>query len=184
MSIQSENVKNIRAPMQVEIDLAARALDSSGANILLAPAVTGAAALDSNIKDAINSPEWGMRGVADLCGGFPADGSRELLDTTEAASADNQKLGIQSDVGGSMTIAVTAAVEVAAVDVAAVDAVEAVLAGASPFWNLSSLEPCVSVRVSPLSLPVTFSPSMVKVASVALLGSQDPLTLSPKRSNV
>lgn len=117
MSIRTENAKNIRAPMQVEIDLAARALDANGANILLTPAVTGAAAQDSNLKDAINSPEWGMRGVADLCGGFPADGSRELLDTSEAASADNQKLGIQSAVGGSMTITVTAAVEVAAVTV-------------------------------------------------------------------
>lgn len=104
MSITTNNLMQIRQPLEVHCGLMANQ------NIAITYTVTGdVAAIDSNISDALSNPTWPLRGLADFySSGIPLDGSTVLLDDTIQASAEDGKIGIRADAGGSITISGTA----------------------------------------------------------------------------
>ena len=84
---------------------------SSRSDVDLVFSISGnIAAEDTNVNAALDTETWSMRSLADLQGdGFPLDGTRELYDSTLAGSLDDGKLGLRTDIGDTITIAVTAA---------------------------------------------------------------------------
>lgn len=74
------------------------------------------AAADSNLSESIDADQWTMRKLTDFQGdGFPLDGSCVLLDTATAGSLANGKVGIRSDIGGTLQITVTSTQTIPAV---------------------------------------------------------------------
>lgn len=112
-TINIENAKQIREPFEIHCGIAAHS------DIDLAFTASGdIAASDSNMSAAVDNELWAMRGLADFQGeGFPLDGSRELLDTSVAGSLADGKIGLRSDIGGEMTVAVTGEEEIVALTV-------------------------------------------------------------------
>lgn len=114
MSINSENLKSIRAAMDVRCGLTYRTAAT------LSYTITGGIKVkDTNITAALGSSEWNMRQLADFSGdGFPLDGSCVLYDGDATASLDRGKLGIRSDIGGTFTVTATASTNIAALTIA------------------------------------------------------------------
>lgn len=113
MSINTQNAKQIRDPMDVYAGI------SSRSDVDLTFSISGSiAAQDTDVNTALDTETWSMRNLADLQGdGFPLDGTRELYDSTLAASLDDGKLGIRTDIGGTVTVDVTAASSIEAVTI-------------------------------------------------------------------
>ena len=113
MSINTQNAKQIRDPMDVYAGI------SSRSDVDLVFSISGnVAAQDTDVDTALDTETWSMRNLADLQGaGFPLDGTRELYDSTLAASLDDGKLGIRTDIGDTVTIDVTAGSSIEAVTI-------------------------------------------------------------------
>ena len=113
MSITTNNNLQIRQPFEIHCGLMANQ------NIAITYTVTGdVAAIDSNISDALSNPTWPLRNVTDFySSGIPLDGSEVFLDDTVPASAGDGKIGIRTDVGGSITISGTASRVIPAITV-------------------------------------------------------------------
>lgn len=113
MSIDTQNAKQIRDPMEVYCGLSARS------DVDLVFSISGnIAAEDTNIDVSLDTETWSMIPLADCQGdGFPLDGTRQLYDPTTAGSLDDGKLGLRSDIGDSVTIDVTAASTIAAITI-------------------------------------------------------------------
>jgi len=111
--IDVKNAEQIRDPLEIHCGITARS------DIDLTVTASGdIAASDSNAGAAIDTEQWAMRGLADFQGeGFPLDGSRELLDTSVAGSLADGKVGLRSDIGGTMTASVTGDQEIVALTV-------------------------------------------------------------------
>ena len=97
--IDVENAKQIRDPMTVLIKME------------VPEDVTASYNNFSNVKikdEELTERSWSMRRIADLQGdGFNLDGTHELYDSTEVASAANGKIGVRGDVGQDLTFTVT-----------------------------------------------------------------------------
>lgn len=111
--IDIQNAKQIRDPFEIHCGITARS-DTD-----LSFSMSGdIAASDSNLNAAIDNELWSMRSLADFQGeGFPLDGSCVLLDTADAGSLASGKVGLRSDIGGTMTAVVTGDAEILALTV-------------------------------------------------------------------
>lgn len=111
-TINSENAKQIRNPMQIYIHLLAGASGTiTGFNVPAAPIKS----YDSSLKNTT----WAMRSIADLAGdGFPLDGSVEWFDSSMTPSEANGKLGLRGNTGANVNVSFTASSSIASVTVA------------------------------------------------------------------
>ncbi len=113
-TIDIQNAKQIRDPMEVYCGISARAQ-----NDLTFTISSDIEAADSNVSEALDSELWDMRQLTDLSnGGFPLDGSRQWYDKSLAGSEENGKIGLRSSIGGAMTITAKSNTEFAAVTIA------------------------------------------------------------------
>ena len=98
-TIDIENAKQIRQPMDVIIQIAATETAT-----LTYSGYSAAKVADGELDE----PDWPMRKLADLQGdGFLLDGSAVLYDSTVTASAENGKLGVRSVIGTAISVTVT-----------------------------------------------------------------------------
>lgn len=98
-TIDIENAKQIRQPMDVIIQIAAAETAT-----LTYSGYSAAKVADGELDE----PDWPMRKLADLQGdGFLLDGSAVLYDSTVTASAENGKLGVRSVIGTAISVTVT-----------------------------------------------------------------------------
>lgn len=98
-TIDIENSKQIRQPMDVIIQIAAAETAT-----LTYSGYSAAKVADGELDE----PDWPMRKLADLQGdGFLLDGSAVLYDSTVTASAANGKLGVRSVIGTAISVTVT-----------------------------------------------------------------------------
>lgn len=111
--IDIENAKQIRDPMEVYAGI------SSRSDVDLVFSISGnVAAVDTNEDTSLDTEIWDMIPLCDLQGdGFPLDGTRQLYDSSLVASLDDGKLGVRTDIGGTITIDVTAASIIEAVTI-------------------------------------------------------------------
>lgn len=113
-TIDVQNAKQIRDPMEVFCGLSARAT-----NDLTFAVTSEAAAMDTNISETLDSELWDMRHLTDLSGGgFPLDGTREWYDDTLQGSEEDGKIGLRSNIGGALNVTVTSTYEIAAITIA------------------------------------------------------------------
>lgn len=111
-NIDIQNAKQIRDSMEVYAGIAGRA------DTALTFTVTGNGTSDSNLTDSLQAETWPMRTLADFQGdGFALDGTHELLDTSVPGSLEAGKIGFRTDIGGTITINVSAAEEIATLTV-------------------------------------------------------------------
>lgn len=116
MSIDTQNAKQIRDAMEVHCGLTAR---YRSADLAITTQSGQIAVADSNLSESIDADKWDMRRLADFQGeGFPLDGSCVLLDTNTPGSLADGKLGIRSDVGGTLEMNVTSTQTIPAVTIA------------------------------------------------------------------
>lgn len=110
-TINSENAKQIRNPMQIYIHLLAGASGTiTGFNVPAAPIKS----YDTSLKNT----SWAMRSIADLAGdGFPLDGSVEWFEQLTPSEA-NGKLGLRGNTGANINVSFTASSTIASVTVA------------------------------------------------------------------
>lgn len=99
-TIDSENAKQIRQPMDVLIKMTVPediAITASGY------------ASSAKVADGVlDERSWPMRKLADLQGdGFPLDGTCVLYDPSTTASWTNGKIGIRSNVGQPVSVTIT-----------------------------------------------------------------------------
>lgn len=114
--IDTQNGKQIRDAMEVHCGLTAR---YTKADLSITAQSGQIAAADSNLSESIDADQWTMRKLTDFQGdGFPLDGSCVLLDTATAGSLANGKVGIRSDIGGTLQITVTSTQTIPAVTLA------------------------------------------------------------------
>ena len=112
-TIAAENLKQIRQPFEVYAGITARQ------NISLTYSVSGAKTEDTNLSSALATSVWDMRNFTDFQGeGFVLDGSCELYDSSVAASLDDGKIGIRSNIGGSFTVNVSSGSTINALTIA------------------------------------------------------------------
>lgn len=112
-TIDIENAKQIREPMEVYCGMTAR--DTADLSF---SSISGAEAIDSNISTSLDTETWNMKALTDLAGdGWPLDGSCEWYDSTAAASEDAGKVGIRSSLGEDIEVTVSASREITAITV-------------------------------------------------------------------
>lgn len=112
-TIDLENAKQIREPMEVYCGMTAR--DTAD---LTFSAISGAAAQDGNISVSLDTETWAMKPLTDLSGeGWPLDGSCSWYDATAAASEEDGKIGIRSSLGEDVLITVSASRQITAITV-------------------------------------------------------------------
>lgn len=100
-TINEQNAKQIRDPMQVEISMQV----GSNAKISNYAVPSTYKSYDNTLGNA----EYSMRVLADLAGdGFPLDGTAKLYDPNETTSAGNGKLGYRANVGDDVVVTITA----------------------------------------------------------------------------
>lgn len=115
-TIDTQNAKQIRDAMEVHCGLSAR---YTKADLSITAQSGQIAATDSNLSESIDADKWNMRKLADFQGdGVPLDGSCELLDADIPGSLADGKIGIRSDIGGTVKIKVTSTQTIPAVTVA------------------------------------------------------------------
>lgn len=135
-TINSENAKQIRDPMQVEISMQV----GSNAKISNYAVPSTYKSYDNTLGNA----EYSMRLLADLAGdGFPLDGAAKLYDPNESASAGNGKLGYRADVGDDVTVTITATNLLTAVSVKA--------SGISAIEYNGTSYPAASLNIIPMN---------------------------------
>ena len=99
-TIDSENAKQIRQPMDVLITMSLADDDIT---------MTYSGYSSAKVADGkLDERSWSMRKLADLQGdGFPLDGSCVLYNSATQPSQANGKLGVRSNVGQSVTVTAT-----------------------------------------------------------------------------
>lgn len=111
-TINEQNAKQIRDPMQVEISMQV----GSNAKISYYAVPSTYKSYDNTLGNA----EYSMRVLADLAGdGFPLDGTAKLYDPNETVSEGNGKLGYRANVGDDVVVTITATNLLTAVSVKA-----------------------------------------------------------------
>lgn len=135
-TINSENAKQIRDPMQVEISMQV----GSNAKISNYAVPSTYKSYDNTLGNA----EYSMRVLADLAGdGFPLDGTAKLYDPNETTSAGNGKLGYRANVGDDVTVTITATNLLTAVSVKA--------SGISAIEYNGTSYPAASLNIIPMN---------------------------------
>ena len=148
-TIDTQNAKQIRDAMEVHCGLTAR---YTKADLSITAQSGQIAVADSNLSVSIDADKWDMRRLADFQGeGFPLDGSCQLLDTSTPGSLASGKLGIRSDIGGTLTITVTSTQTIPAVTMAVTSGEGTVTAAGQSY----SLERIVIVPVNAKSVTMT-----------------------------
>ena len=135
-TINSENAKQIRDPMQVEISMQV----GSNAKISNYAVPSTYKSYDNTLGNA----EYSMRVLADLAGdGFPLDGTAKLYDPNETTSAGNGKLGYRANVGDDVVVTITATNLLTAVSVKA--------SGISAIEYNGTSYPAASLNIIPMN---------------------------------
>ena len=147
-TIDVENAKQIRQPMQVEISVT---LSDTGSPLTY----SGYAATAKVADGVLGQQTWPMRQLADLQGdGFPLDGSRELYETKTASQA-NGKLGVRGHVGQNVEVTVSRGTTIPAVTVYAQGA-DYVDYGGTAY---SLTDGTASILIGATSASFTFTPT-------------------------
>ena len=135
-TINEQNAKQIRDPMQVEISMQV----GTNAKITNYAVPSTYKSYDNTLGNA----EYSMRVLADLAGdGFPLDGTAKLYDPNEATSAGNGKLGYRANVGDDVTVTITATNLLTAVSVKA--------SGISAIEYNGTSYPAASLNIIPMN---------------------------------
>lgn len=135
-TINEQNAKQIRDPMQVEISMQV----GSNAKISNYAVPSTYKSYDNTLGNA----EYSMRVLADLAGdGFPLDGTAKLYDPNETASAGNGKLGYRANVGDDVVVTITATNSLTAVSVKA--------SGISAIEYNGTSYPAASLNIIPMN---------------------------------
>lgn len=135
-TINSENAKQIRDPMQVEISMQV----GSNAKISNYAVPSTYKSYDNTLGNA----EYSMRVLADLAGdGFPLDGTAKLYDPNETTSAGNGKLGYRANVGDDVVVTITATNLLTAVSIKA--------SGISAIEYNGTSYPAASLNIIPMN---------------------------------
>lgn len=104
-AIDVENAKQIRTPFEVYCTFMSREDNNLGYS---EPSITGIKAQDTNFTGMLQDTSITMRELADLAnGGFRADGTAEFDDGTRVGSQATGKMGIRTNVGGSVQLVIT-----------------------------------------------------------------------------
>ncbi|MBR3231377.1 MAG: hypothetical protein IKF75_01735 [Lachnospiraceae bacterium] len=160
-TIDTENAKQIRQPMQVEISVA---LADPGNPLTY----SGYAATAKVADGVLGQRSWPMRQLADLQGdGFPLDGSRELYETKTASQA-NGKLGVRGHVGQDADVTISRSRTIPSVEIRASGASAVVYGGTAYSLETGS----ANVLIGATSATLTFVPKDATVrAEVEYIGS-------------
>ena len=135
-TINEQNAKQIRDPMQVEISMQV----GSNAKITNYAVPSTYKSYDNTLGNA----EYSMRVLADLAGdGFPLDGTAKLYDPNESTSAGNGKLGYRANVGDDVVVTITATNLLTAVSIKA--------SGISAIEYNGTSYPAASLNIIPMS---------------------------------
>lgn len=135
-TINEQNAKQIRDPMQVEISMQV----GSNAKISNYAVPSTYKSYDNTLGNA----EYSMRVLADLAGdGFPLDGTAKLYDPNETTSAGNGKLGYRANVGDDVVVTITATNLLTAVSVKA--------SGISAIEYNGASYPAASLNIIPMN---------------------------------
>ena len=111
-TINEQNARQIRDPMQIEISMQV----GSSAKISNYTVPSTYKSYDNTLGNA----EYSMRVLADLAGdGFPLDGTAELYDPNKTPSANDGKLGFRGNVGQNVSVTITATNNLSSVSVKA-----------------------------------------------------------------
>lgn len=115
-TIDIRNAESIRKPMDVHCGLIGRLTNANGSPKTITITKSGQVKSDSNFSTTLQDTNIEMRKLADLHGdGFSLDGSCEVYDSQKSASEDNGKMGIRTDIGGTVTISISSESEIPAV---------------------------------------------------------------------
>ena len=146
-TINSENAKQIRDPMEIYIHLFAGGSATIGSYTAYSPY--------KSYDSTLGNTSWAMRSIADLAGdGFPLDGSVEWFDSSITPSANNGKLGVRGVAGSNVQIKVTASGTLTSITVASQNVGTITVGGVS--------YPSTGLNVIPInatSATLQFSPS-------------------------
>lgn len=160
-TIDEQNAKQIRQPMQVEISVA---LADPGNPLTY----SGYAATAKVADGVLGQRSWPMRQLADLQGdGFPLDGSRELYETKTASQATG-KLGVRGHVGQDADVTISRSRTIPSVEIRASGASAVVYGGTAYSLETGS----ASILIGATSATLTFVPKDATVrAEVSYIGS-------------
>lgn len=115
-TINSENAKQIRDPMEVYIHFFAG--DTATISSYTIPSYK------SN-DNTLDNTSWAMRKITDLAnGGFPLDGSCEWYDATLTPSASDGKLGVRGNIGANVVVNISASSVITSVTIASENVLE------------------------------------------------------------
>lgn len=146
-TINLENAKQIRDPMEVYIHLFAGSSATIGSYTITPPF--------KSFDSTLGNTSWSMRSIADLAGdGFPLDGSVEWFDSSMTPSANNGKLGVRGVVGSNVQIGIVASGTLTSITVASQN-VDTITVGGVSY-------PSTGLNVIPInatSATLQFSPS-------------------------
>lgn len=146
-TINSENAKQIRDPMEIYIHLFAGSSATIGNYTAYSPY--------KSYDSTLGNTSWSMRSIADLAGdGFPLDGSVEWFDSSITPSANNGKLGVRGVAGSNVQIGITASGTLTSITVASQNVGTITVGGVS--------YPSTGLNVIPInatSATLQFSPS-------------------------
>ena len=147
-TIDSENAKQIRQPMDVLITMSLADTDIS---------MTYSGYSSAKVADGVlDKRNWSMRKLADLQGdGFPLDGSCVLYDSATQPSQTNGKLGVRSNVGESVSVTATGNKTMASLTVLVTGAESVTYNGTTTEITGSQ----VNIPVLSTSISMTFAPA-------------------------
>ena len=115
-TINSENAKQIRDPMEVYIHFFAG--DTATISSYTIPSYK------SN-DNTLDNTSWTMRKITDLAnGGFPLDGSCEWYDAALTPSASDGKLGVRGNIGANVVVNISASSVLTSVTIASKNVLE------------------------------------------------------------
>lgn len=110
-AIDTQNAKQIRAPMKLSCGIAAKASMS-----LTISEVTGFALQDTNPQASVKSETWPVKQITDLQGdGFPLDGSCSFYE--DGAGSEDGKIGLRTHIGGTGSLTVSSTSEIPALTI-------------------------------------------------------------------
>lgn len=110
-TITAENAKQFRKSMDIYVTM-----QVAGTATITGRTVSGTY---KSYDSTLGETAWNMRQLADLSGdGFPLDGSAQWYDSSVTPSANNGKLGLRGNVGGTVTVQITASSTLTAITIA------------------------------------------------------------------
>lgn len=127
-TIDIENVKRIRQPMEVYIHL----LTGSSATITNYNVTSSYTSNDNTL----NNTSWPMRTITDLAnGGFALDGSAQWYDSSITPSENTGKLGLRGDVGQNVVVQITGSGVLTTITVAS-DHASSIIVGGNTYTSI------------------------------------------------